>query len=214
MATLVLIIGESGTGKSRAIKTLNPKETFLIQTLDKPLPFRGWAENYIKATKENNGNVIVTDSSETIRTALKHIEKKLEIKNIVIDDFQYVMANEFIRRAKEKGYEKFTELAQNVWNILFDAQFCRQDLIIFFLSHSETDANGRTKFKTIGKMLDEKITIEGMFTVVLNTTVSDGVYKFATQNNGSNTSKSPEGMFETVEIENSLQLVADKIRSY
>jgi hypothetical protein len=119
-----------------------------------------------------------------------------------------------MRRAKEKGYEKFTEIGEHVWALIWDCQLCRQDLIIFFLSHSETTELGETKIKTIGKLLDEKVCIEGMFSICLGTSVIDGKYYFDTQSDGKTTYKSPEGMFKTRTIDNDLQLVISAIKSY
>lgn len=217
MANLVLIIGESGTGKSTSIRTLDPKSTFLIQALNKPLPWKGSQAGYSAIAKDNpDGNLLQSDNSAKILKTLDHISEKMTtITDVVIDDFQYIMANEYMRRAKEKGWEKFTDIGQNTWNLIYlGGQLARPDLNIFFLSHSQTDDVGNTRCKTIGKMIDEKISLEGMFTIVLNTLVSDGNYLFSTQNNGRNTTKSPMGMFENPEIDNDLNAVSQKIREY
>lgn len=214
MATTILIIGESGTGKSTAIRTLDPKETFLINVLDKPLPFRGWRKKYKKANGEE-GNMYSSDICSNVIKALNHISNKKEaIKTVIIDDFQYLMGNEFMRRASEKGWEKFTEIAQNAWKVIMSAQMCRNDLNIFFLSHSETDSFGKTKCKTIGKMLDEKICLEGMFTLVLSAIIQDEHYYFQTKNDGSIMAKTPMDMFEDKYIPNDLKLVNDTINAY
>ncbi len=227
MANLVLVMGESGTGKSTSIQNLNPAETFIFSILDKPLPFRGYKNNYRKiekkdkVTAENTDsveppkNMYVTDSSESIVRTLIHISSsKPYIKNIIIDDFQYLMSNEFMRRAKERGFDKFTEIAQSAWNSIFTANQCRDDLDIFILTHTEYDSSGVYKCKTIGKMLDEKIVLEGMFTVVLHSVVTDCKYKFITQHDGCHIAKSPRGMFDDLLIENDLAYVKSKMKQY
>lgn len=212
MSTSCLVIGESGTGKSTSIRTLDPKETYLIKVIDKPLPFRKSKEMYSNGA---SGNMLVTDDADKILAALDLIHKKgLHIKAVVIDDFQYVMANEFMRRCREKGFEKFSQIAENAWKIIFSANTMRDDLVIFFLSHSEVSDAGITKIKTIGKLLDEKITVEGMFTIVLQSVVVDGQYKLMTKNNGHNTVKSPMEMFDAEIIENDLNHVLTKIKEY
>ena len=217
MAKTVLIIGKSGSGKSRSILNLDPKSTFLINVNGKELPFKGWSKKYTPITKDG-GNMYSCKNSPTdygdIKTTLRFIdEKRPEIKTVVIDDTQYLMANEYMRRSKEKGFEKFTEIGEHLWSLIWDCQLCRQDMIIFFLSHSETSESGETKMKTIGKLLDEKVCIEGMFSIVLGTSVDDGKYFFNTQSDGKNTLKSPEGMFPK-QIENDLQKVIQHINAY
>ena len=136
-------------------------------------------------------------------------------KVIVIDDTQYLMCNEFMRRATEKGYDKFTEIAQNFWSLVVqEVNNLPSDTIVYLLCHTATDENGVEKMKTIGKLVDEKITPEGLFTIVLKTAVSDGNYAFVTQNNGKDTVKSPEDMFTTYAINNDLKYVDEKIRNY
>ena len=123
------------------------------------------------------------------------------------------MANEFMRRAKEKGYEKFTEIGEHYWKLLEVCNEC-ENINIFILSHSEETEMGKTKIKTIGKLLDDKITIEGMFSIVLRTCVEGGNYYFRTKNSGQDTVKTPFEMFEDELIPNDLKLVKDKITAY
>jgi ABC-type dipeptide/oligopeptide/nickel transport system ATPase component len=215
MSNMVLVIGESGTGKSTSIRNLNSEETFIINILDKPLPFKGYKKNYKKITQESAGNYFASDDIQKIKKMLIYIAEKMpEIKNVIIDDFQYLMANEFMRRAKDRGFDKFTEIAQNAWSAINQAQLLRDDLTVYFLSHSEFSADGLYKCKTIGKMLDDKITLEGMFTIVLHTTVKDGKYKFLTQHDGAHIAKSPQGMFEDLLIDNDLSYVHKKMNEY
>ncbi len=214
MAIATLIMGESGTGKSSSIRTLNPEETFVINVLDKPLPFKGFKNNYKPMTKDG-GNYYATDSSSIILRAIESINKnRPEIRNVIIDDFQYIMANEFMRRAREKGFDKFVEIAQNAWNIVDACSKSREDLFIFILSHTENDATGKSKCKTIGKMIDEKITLEGMFTIVLHSLVVDGKYKFLTQHDGAHIAKSPMGLFDEQFVDNDLLSIKDKMNDY
>ena len=198
MAQIVLILGESGTGKSASIRNFNPDEIALVNVSGKPLPFRGKFESV-------NG----TDYDE-IKSFIEKTDKKI----IVIDDAQYIMAFQFMRRIKEVGWDKFNEIQSDFFNLIEAAKALPDDKIVIFLSHIETKENGQQKIKTIGRMLDEKITIEGMFTVVLKTYVSDGKYYFVTQNSGMDTVKSPIGMFPSSVIDNDLQYVVEKIRNY
>ena len=198
MAQIVLILGESGTGKSASMRNFNPDEIALVNVSGKPLPFRGKFESV-------NG----TDYDE-IKSFIEKTDKKI----IVIDDAQYIMAFQFMRRIKEVGWDKFNEIQSDFFNLIEAAKALPDDKIVIFLSHIETKENGQQKIKTIGRMLDEKITIEGMFTVVLKTYVSDGKYYFVTQNSGMDTVKSPIGMFPSSVIDNDLQYVVEKIRNY
>lgn len=216
MSNTSLIIGESGTGKSTSLRNLPTAETFIINVLDKPLPFRGYKANYKKLNPEGTeGNYYASDDHFKIMKIIKHVnDKRPDIKNLVIDDWQYTMCNEFMRRATETGFAKFTEIGQHAWSIIKALTECREDLYCFVLSHSDMDGNGRYKCKSIGKMLDEKITIEGMFTVVLHTQIMDGNYKFLTQNDGGHIAKSPQGMFEDRYVDNDLVSVKQKMVSY
>ncbi len=214
MSNATLIIGESGTGKSTSIRNLDESETFIINVLDKPLPFKGFKKRYIKVSQDG-GNYFVSDDYNDILKSIKYIsDNRPEIKNIIIDDYQYIMANEFMRRAMDRGFDKFTEIGQHAWKIIYYSVKCRDDLFFFFLSHSELDASGHVKCKTIGKMIDDKITLEGMFTTVLHTTVMDGKYKFITQNNGVHIAKSPMGMFDSIYIDNDLNQVKKHMNNY
>jgi hypothetical protein len=198
MAIPVLILGESGTGKSASLRNFNPKDLKVINVANKPLPFKNKFES------------VSTDDYRAIIKTLKMNDKKVA----VIDDAQYLMANEFMRRATERGFDKFTEIAQNFWTLVNTVKDLPADQVVYFLAHIERDANGNEKIKTIGKLLDEKITVEGMFTIVLKTNVTDGVYSFITQNSGHDTVKSPIGMFPSIVIDNDLKYVDEKIRNY
>lgn len=198
MAIPVLILGESGTGKSASLRNFNPEDLKVINVANKPLPFKNKFES------------VSTDDYRAIIKTLKMNDKKV----VVIDDAQYLMANEFMRRATERGFDKFTEIAQNFWTLVNTVKDLPANQVVYFLAHIERDANGNEKIKTIGKLLDEKITVEGMFTIVLKTNVTDGVYSFITQNSGHDTVKSPIGMFPSIVIDNDLKYVDEKIRNY
>ena len=199
MGVPVLILGESGSGKSASMRNFKPGEIGIINVSGKPLPFR------------NQLKTVNTDSYEDIVKTIIAAKAKA----LVIDDAQYLMANEFMRTAKVTGYQKFTDLALNFWRLMqVVINNLPSDKIVYFLAHVERDANGNEKMKTIGKMLDEKITIEGLFTIVLKTVVQDRHYQFATQTNGQDTVKTPMGMFDDLLIENDLKMVDSTIREY
>ena len=170
----------------------------VVNVSGKPLPFR------------NKHKTFNTDDYMSIDTAIK----KAPAKSIVIDDATYLMTNEYMRTAKVIGYQKFTDMALNYFTLIKSAAALPDDRIVYFLGHSETDVNGNEKFKTIGKMLDEKVTLEGLFTIVLKTVVQDGKYQFATKNSGQDTVKSPMGLFDDPLIENDLAAVDAAIREY
>jgi len=199
MAICVMIEGESGTGKSFSLRNMNPATTSIINVNKKPLPFRQ------KFTAMKG-----TDNYDEITALLR----RAVAKSIVMDDTQFLMANEFMRRGKEKGYDRFTDIATNFWNLVNVSTSLPDDRIVYFLHHVERDAEGHEKAKTIGKLLDEKITLEGMFTIVLKTVVMDGNFYFATVNSGHDTVKAPFEMFADPLIPNDLRFVDDSIRSF
>ncbi len=211
MSKTELVIGQSGSGKSTSLRNLDPKTTFIISVLDKPLPFKGYKKLY----NEENKNFYCSDDYRAIISYIKAItERRPDITTLVIDDAHFLMANEFMLRACEKGFDKFSEMAQHMWMVMCAITSTRQDLTCFVLSHNEIDNVGMSKPKTVGKMLDDKITLEAMVTVCLHTMVKDGEYKFLTQNDGSHVCKSPIGMFDDALIDNDLQIVKEKIENY
>lgn len=217
MSNTVLVIGPSGSGKSTSLRNLDPTSTFIINVLDKPMPFKGHGKNYVSIANgnEEKGNYYATDDWDKIIRCIKLIDKKRpDIKTLIIDDLQYIMANEFMRRATEKGYEKFTEMAQHIWEIINNLASTRNDLFSFVLCHSEIDSLGVSKVKTIGKLLDDKITLEGMFTCVFHSKIDNGAYKFMTQSDGFHIAKSPLGMFDEILVDNDLSIIREKISSY
>jgi len=214
MAIVSMILGESGTGKSTSLRNLDPAQTLLIQAVRKPLPFRaaGW-KPYSKL--DGSGSIVVTDKSSFIEGAMTKIPRPI----VVIDDFQYILANEFMRRVTDKevgnaAFAKYNEIARSAWDVLTTAASLAEGRRVYLLSHSTTDELGHTKIKTIGKLLDEKIVLEGMVTIVMRSMVRDGQYQFATKNNGSDTVKTPLGMFDEPYIDNDLAAVDAQIVSY
>jgi len=209
MSIATMVLGESGTGKSTSMRNLSPQRTLLIQSIRKPLPFKSptW-KPFDRASR--SGNIVVTDNSAEIISAMRASKRPI----VIIDDFQYVLANEFMRRSDEKGYDKFTEIGRRAWDILTAAAELAEHRRVYIMAHTVSDESGHTKLKTIGKMLDEKITPEGMFSIVLRTHVTDGRYYFSTRNNGHDTVKSPLGMFDEQFIENDLAAVDAAICEY
>jgi hypothetical protein len=224
MAQSVLIIADSGTGKSTSMRNLDPKETFIINIANKPLPFKGWKKNYTNISKDNpKGNMTSASSAAGIIKAIQHVNDKMpHVTNLIIDDWQYMSSFEYFDRASEKGYDKFTQIAASLAQVAKMPKDLRDDLYVFFLTHSEesTDVNGhrKVKAKTIGKMIDNTLTLEGLFSIVLfgrvKKTEDSLEYGFDTVNNGENTCKSPMGMFEESFIPNDLQFVKDCIKDY
>lgn len=212
MSITTMILGESGTGKTTSLRNLDPDHTLLIQTVKKPLPFR--SKEWKPATKDG-GSVFCTDQSATICEAMKRTKKEI----IVIDDFQYLLANEFMRRVTDvetgnAAFAKYNEIARHAWDVLMAASALPDNKRVYILSHTSTDDFGKTKIKTIGKLLDEKIVMEGLVTIVLRTVVQNGNYLFSTRNNGADTVKSPLGLFDDELIENDLAVADSAIFNY
>lgn len=197
MAIKTLICGLSGTGKSTSARNL--KEVAVVNPVNKPLPFKNHFEML-------NG---VTDSAEIIK-----FMKSTKAKIIIVDDFQYLLSIPYMRRIKESGWDKYNDFASNYFDIINVCDQLPDDVTVYFMTHTETLEDGTETVKLIGKLLREKICIEGLFTTVLKTMVNDGKYYFITQNNGRDNVKSPLGMFESYAIDNDLAYVDAKIRSY
>lgn len=211
MALPVLIIGRSGSGKTYSLKNFKPEEIGVISVEKGRLPFK----SDIKTVKvpsfigEEGLNDYAAINGAKYAWIMQIINKS-KAKSIAIDDSQYLLVNELFDRSAEKGYDKFTDMAAKFRNLIHGInEMPDDDKIIYFLHHSELDTDGREKVKTIGKMLDEKLTIEGCFDIVLY--CQD--HKFYTQANGQSTAKSPEDMFE-LEIPNDLKAVDTAIRKY
>jgi len=199
MGVAVLVLGQSGTGKSTSLRNFKEGEIGIFNVASKPLPFK----NGPKTVNGPNYDLIM---------------KKLEensLRTYAIDDSQYLMAFEEFSKAKVSGYGKFTEIALNFYNLVQCAiMSTTPDTIVYFLHHTDTDDTGKVKAKTVGKMIDTKLTLEGLFSVVLLAGTDGNEYWFETQSNGMTTAKSPLGLFEEKRIPNDLKLVDEKIREY
>ena len=214
MGIPVLIIGESGSGKTYSIKNLDPEKVGIFLCEKNRLPVRTQFPTYKVRNmqrKTDNNQVQIIRQSAVIQTVMKTPKQKI----YVIDDSQYIMANEYFDRANEKGYDKFVDIGANFRNLIHMVNNeLPDDVIVYFLHHPETDSNtGRVKAKTIGRMLDEKLTLEGCFDIVLHARTDGNEHWFSTQSDGTDTAKSPEEMFPD-KIPNDLALVDRTIREY
>jgi hypothetical protein len=217
---LIGIVGETGTGKSTSVKHLNPDETYVINVAKKELPFKG-SEKLYNTTKKNYKEV--DDANEISRLLIAISAKAPHIKNIVIEDSNYIMGFNMVAKATETGYTKFSLMAKDMVELLRTTRQLRDDLIVFYFTHPETieDAGEIVgyKIKTAGKLIDNQINLEGLFTVVLYTNVEeqkDGTmnYNFVTNRYRKYPAKSPDGMFDEIKIPNNLQTVIEKVREY
>ena len=209
MSYACLILGESGTGKTCSLRNLDPKNTLLIQPVRKPLPFRstGWKE--IKQKGDGN-NIIVCSNPQAIINCMH--ASPFDV--IVVDDWQYILASMYMAARNVKGFDKFTEIGGAGFDIAKAASELGENKRVYVLAHTTSDEFGNTRIKTLGKLLDDKIVVEGMFTTVLRTHVENGRYLFSTQNSGSDTVKSPMGMFSEQYIENDLAAIDRVICDY
>lgn len=209
MSTAVLILGNSGSGKSTSLRNLDPAKTLLIQCIRKPLPFKaaGWK---VRAKPGDGGNIFQTDSPIDIEKSMRRSEHEI----VVIDDYQAVMVNELMSRSSEKGYDKFTDIGKGAWNVFNAAGGLAEHRRVYILAHTQTDEFGAVRMKTVGRLIDSTLVPEGYFTVVLRTVVTNGVYQFATQTNGQDCCKSPIGMFDDLHVDNDLAMVDQRIKSF
>ena len=213
MSKALLIMGESGSGKTTSCRNLDPKTTYYIDCDKKGLSWRGWREQY----SVENRNYVCTDRPEAVQRLVANVaEKAPHVKNVVIDTINGIMVADEMRRIREKGYDKWVDLASCVWTLIDTAYSYRDDLTIIFLAHSQTerDDNGYTftRLKTNGRKLD-KIVLESKFTVVLLSKCVDGKYLFEVHANNS-TVKSPLGMFDSNEIPNDATKVLEAMEEY
>lgn len=203
MGKFVIIYGRSGTGKSRSLKNFGKDELTLINVEGKELPFRG------KFTY-----TMVTDDVPTISQALK----EMPTNAAVIDDCGYIMTHRFMREHREmtgnKQFTMYNDIADDIYHLIRIVKHLPDEKIVYFIFHEDLNDNGITIIRTLGKLLDSKVCIEGMATIVLHAMFDGTKYYFKTQNSGTDVAKSPEGMFDAVDIENNLKAVDDAIRAY
>jgi hypothetical protein len=217
---LVGIVGATGTGKSTAIKHLNPEETYIINVAKKELPFKGSEKLY---NAENKNYKEIEDANEISRLLRTISEKAPHIKNIVIEDSNYIMGFNMVAKATETGFTKFSVMAKDMVDLFRTARMLRDDITVFYLTHPETVEDGGEiigyKIKTAGKLIDNQVLLEGLLTVCLYTNVEENKdgsasYGFITNRYRKYPAKSPDGMFEDLKIPNDLQFVADSLTEY
>lgn len=219
MSKLVAIAGDTGSGKSTSVEKLSPKETYIINVAGKELPFKGSANLY---NPENKNYKVVETAGEVLTLLNTLSEKAPQIKNIIIEDSNYLMGFNMVDRATETGYTKFSLMAQSMKNLVQGAKKLRDDIVVVYITHIEEieDAGDIVgwKLKTAGKLVDKEIKLDGLFTVVIyavpETKGEKTDYNFYTNRYKKYPAKSPVGMFDSIKIENNLQLVVDKVREY
>lgn len=194
----VLLIGKSGSGKSASMRNFKKDEIAIVNVLGKPLPFK------------NDLNAPKCDDYKTILAAIEKTDKK----TIVIDDANYLITNEFMAKSSIKGFDKYNELANNFWNLIQGIKNIKGGKTVFLIMHEDADEDGNVKPKTIGKLLDDKVNVQGMFTVCIRSMFENGNYIFRLKTNGQDCVKTPIGMFEEEEIENDLKKVDEIVRDY
>ena len=198
MGIPVLILGESGSGKSTSLRNFDVEEVGIFNVASKPLPFR-------KKLRKVDG--------ATYKTIISGLSVP-KLKRYVIDDSQYLLCFELFDKIAEQGYQKFTNMALNFYNLVkFIINQTPEDVIVYFLHHVEPNGEGKLKAKTVGRMLDEKLSVEGLFSIVLLCAADGTEHKFITQSDGTTTAKSPMEMFPP-EIDNDLKMVDTEIRNY
>ena len=194
----VLIIGKSGSGKSASLRNFKKDEIAIANVLGKPLPFK----SDLEAPKVDDYNIILK--------AIQNTDKKV----IVVDDANYLITNEFMKNSSIKGYDKYNDMANNFWNLINGIKNIDGGKTVYLIMHEDTDEFGNIKPKTIGKLLDDKCNIQGLFTICLRAMYENNNYIFRVKTNGQDCVKTPIGLFEEEEIENDLKLVDEKIREY
>ena len=199
MGVAILVLGKSGSGKSTSLRNFEPDEVGVFNVLGKPLPFRGGAR-FPQAMRPGYSAIISSLQQNKLRA-------------YVVDDSTYLMQNENFARSRESGFGKFTEMALHFQELIGAALATDNDTIVYFLHHTETDADGTEKVKTIGKMIDEKYCVEGAAPVVIDCIVQDGKHVFVTENNGTNLAKAPMGSLPPV-MDNDLKQVDTALREY
>lgn len=203
MAIPILIIGKSGSGKSASLRNFQPEDVAVISVLGKPFPFRAKLDEY------------KTDDYDKIAKAIEKTKRDV----VIVDDVGYLITNHFMRGHAATGggnsvFTLYNQLADDFWSLIYFVKDLPGDKRVYFIMHEDKNDNGDIKPKTIGKLLDEKVCIEGMFTICLRCMLLDGRHVFVTQSNGYDVAKSPIGMFEDHEIDNDLSMVDQTICEY
>ena len=226
MSNVICLAGLSNTGKSTSLKYLEPSETFIVSCTNKQLQIPGFRKKYIKVSIEDNklvGNWLVSNDYARIAKILKVVsQSRPDIKTVVIDDLNYLLSNEIMNSAEEKGFEKFTRQAKNYYDIINNAQNLRDDLTVVMISHiinDGTDMEPFWKLYTSGKMLDKTVNLDGLFSYIIYTDKyvdeNDEVkYRFMTRTNGNDTCRSVAGCFADKYIETNMKLVIDTINKF
>lgn len=199
MGTAILVLGKSGSGKSTSLRNFAPDEVGIFNVLGKPLPFRGGAK--------------FPQANRPVYRQIMDTMRKNNLRCYVVDDSTFLMQNENFNRAREKGYDKFTEMALHFQQLISTAIGTDRDTIVYFLHHVDEDVNGNEKVMTVGKMLDEKWNIAGACPVVIDCVVEDGNHVFVTENNGRNLAKAPMGSLPE-KMDNDLKAVDTALREY
>ncbi|HEY5587378.1 MAG TPA: AAA family ATPase [Candidatus Paceibacterota bacterium] len=219
MAKLIALVGETGSGKSHSIQFLDPKETYIISVAGKELPFKGSANLYNRDSKNYKDVSEITEVSRLLQTLSDNAP---QIKTILIEDGNYLMAFSLVEKATETGYSKFSILCQQMVNLIQGVKKLRDDLTVIYVSHlDEVEDAGDIvsyKMKTAGRMIDNQIKLEGLFTVVLysvpETKGEKTDYGFITNRYKKYPAKSPVGMFDEIRIPNNLKIVIEKVNEY
>ncbi|WP_274787527.1 AAA family ATPase [Klebsiella pneumoniae] len=211
MGTPVLILGDSGAGKSYSLRNFTPDEVILLQCIPKMLPYRatGWKLNgkELPDGSVQRGNIIRFDAWDAVLDSINRMVLSKNRRVLVIDDFQVVMQHENMMRAYQTGYQKFTEMADHVWQIIMAATRLPDDFRVYFLAHTE-ESDGKIRMKTTGKMLNEKLTPEGYFSIVLRAIKKDGKHVFLIKGDDNDTAKAPPDLFPGLtEMDNDLKAV-------
>ena len=226
MSNVICLAGLSNTGKSTSLKYLEPSETFIVSCTNKQLQIPGFRKKYIKVSVEDGqlkGNWLVSNDYAKIAKVLKVVSQtRPDIKTVVIDDLNYLLSNEIMNSAEEKGYEKFTRQAKNYYDIINNAQNLRDDLTVVMISHivnDGTDIEPFWKLYTSGKMLDKTVNLDGLFSYILYTDKyvdenEEVQYRIRTKTNGNDTCRSVAGCFTDKYIEPNMKLVIDTINKF
>lgn len=231
MSNLIGIVGSSGDGKSTSlfpneligVKGLNPVETLYINVSAKPIPAKGANKMYPKDKKiSEGGNYYQGDNMDELLKLIDYTSaNRKDIVNYVIDDANYLMAFDMMAKAKDKGYEKFTDVASKMWKIVDKLRKLPDNVYVFFLFHQEKGEDGKLKIKTSGKLIDSAIYLDGLFTTILyarpvleDFKTGKMKYQFMTQTDGESTCKSPVGMFDSKYIPNDCGYVKEQIYKY